>query len=87
MCLAVPAEVISIVDQVANCRVGEGETTVTASLMVLDEDIKPGDFLIIHAGFAIRKLDPVEAQETLKILRDVMAAAEEAGIKQDCVVI
>ncbi|GAB6126115.1 HypC/HybG/HupF family hydrogenase formation chaperone [Humidesulfovibrio idahonensis] len=87
MCLAVPAEVISIEDQVATCRVGEGETTVTASLMVLDEDIKPGDFLIIHAGFAIRKLDPVEAQETLKILRDVMAAAEEAGIKQDCVVI
>ena len=87
MCLAVPAEVISIEDQVATCRVGEGETTVTASLMVLDEDIKPGDFLIIHAGFAIRKLDPLEAQETLKILRDVMAAAEEAGIKQDCVVI
>jgi hydrogenase expression/formation protein HypC len=85
MCLAVPAEIISIEDQVATCRVGEGETTVTASLMVLDEDIKPGDFLIIHAGFAIRKLDPVEAQETLKILRDVMAAAEEAGIKQDCV--
>ncbi|MDR3640586.1 MAG: HypC/HybG/HupF family hydrogenase formation chaperone [Humidesulfovibrio sp.] len=84
MCLAVPAEVISIEDQVAACRVGEGETTVTASLMVLDEEIKIGDFLIIHAGFAIRKLDAVEAQETLKILRDVLAAAEEAGIKQDC---
>ena len=85
MCLAVPAEVISIADEVATCRVGEGDTTVTASLMVLDQEIVVGDYLIIHAGFAIRKLDPVEAQETLKILRDVMAAAEEAGIKQDCV--
>ncbi len=83
MCLAVPAEVISIVDEVATCRVGEGATTVTASLMVLDEEIKIGDYLIIHAGFAIRKLDPVEAQQTLQILRDVIAAAEEAGIVQD----
>jgi hydrogenase expression/formation protein HypC len=86
MCLAVPAEVIAIEDQVATCRVGEGDTTVTASLMILDEEIKLGDYLIIHAGFAIRKLDQTEALETLKILRDVMAAAEEAGIKQDCVV-
>ena len=87
MCLAVPAEVIAIVDEVATCRVGEGDTTVTASLMVLDEEIKLGDYLIIHAGFAIRKLDPVEAQQTLQILRDVIAAAEEAGITQDRVVI
>lgn len=87
MCLAVPAEVISIEDQVATCRVGEGDTTVTASLMILDDAVVPGDFLIIHAGFAIRKLDPVEARETLQILRDVIAAAEEAGIKQDNVVI
>ena len=87
MCLAVPAEVISIEDQVATCRVGEGDTTVTASLMVLDEEIALGDFLIIHAGFAIRKLDALEAKQTLQILRDVMAAAEEAGIKQDTVVI
>jgi hydrogenase expression/formation protein HypC len=87
MCLAVPAEIISIADQIATCRVGEGETTLSASLMVLDDEVKPGDYLIIHAGFAIRKLDAAEAQETLKILRDVMAAAEEAGIKQDCIVI
>lgn len=87
MCLAVPAEVITIEDQVATCRVGEGNTTVAASLMILDDAVAPGDFLIIHAGFAIRKLDPVEARETLQILRDVMAAAEEAGIKQDNVVI
>lgn len=84
MCLAVPAEVVSITDQVATCRVGEGETTITASLMVLDDEVKPGDYIIIHAGFAIRKLDPVEARETLQVLRDVMAAAEEAGIRQDC---
>jgi len=87
MCLAVPAEIIEISDNVATCRVGEGNTTLNASLMILDDEVAPGDFLIIHAGFAIRKLDRVEAQETLKILRDVMQAAEEAGIKQDNIVI
>lgn len=85
MCLAVPAEIIEIADDVATCRVGEGDTTVNASLMILDEEVALGDYLIIHAGFAIRKLHPEEARETLKILRDVIAAAEEAGITQDCV--
>ena len=66
---------------------GEGETTINASIMILDEEVGIGDFLIIHAGFAIRKLDRKEAQETLQILRDVMQAAEEAGIKQDDLVI
>lgn len=83
MCLAVPAEIIEISEGVATCRVGEGNTTINASLMILDDEVGPGDFLIIHAGFAIRKLDRAEALETLKILRDVMQAAEEAGIKQD----
>ena len=87
MCLAVPAEIIEISDGVATCRVGEGETTINASIMILDEEVGIGDFLIIHAGFAIRKLDRKEAQETLQILREVMQAAEEAGIKQDDLVI
>jgi len=86
MCLAVPAEIIEIADEVATCRVGEGETMVHASLMILDEEVAPGDYLIIHAGFAICKLHPEEARETLKILRDVINAAEEAGITQDRVV-
>ncbi len=86
MCLAVPAEIISIANDVATCRVGEGDTTINASLMVLDEAVAAGDFLIVHAGFAIRKLDPQEAKETLKILRDVIQAAEEAGVVQDRVV-
>jgi len=83
MCLAVPAEIIEIADDVATCRVGEGETLVHASLMILDEEVTLGDYLIIHAGFAIRKLHPEEARETLKVLRDVIKAAEEAGVVQD----
>lgn len=72
MCLAIPAEIIEINDGVATCKVGEGETTVQASIMLLDEEVTLGDYIIIHAGFALRKLDHKEAQETLKILRDMV---------------
>ena len=72
MCLAIPAEIIDITDGVATCKVGEGETTVQASIMLLDEEVTLGDYIIIHAGFALRKLDPLEAAETLKILRDMV---------------
>ncbi|MEF2144895.1 MAG: HypC/HybG/HupF family hydrogenase formation chaperone [Desulfovibrionaceae bacterium] len=83
MCLAVPAEIIEIENGVATCRVGEGTATVQASLLVMDEDVGLGDFVIIHAGFAIRKLDPKEAEESLKILRELVQAAQEAGLNVD----
>jgi len=77
MCLAIPAKIESIDNGVAQCRVGEGETFVTASLMLLDQEAGLGDYVIIHAGFAIRKLDLKEAQESLTILRDLANAYEE----------
>lgn len=72
MCLAIPAEILEINDGVATCKVGEGDTTVQASIMLLDEEVTLGDYIIIHAGFALRRLDPKEAQETLQILRDMV---------------
>ncbi|WP_028577453.1 HypC/HybG/HupF family hydrogenase formation chaperone [Desulfomicrobium escambiense] len=81
MCLAIPAKIESIENGVAQCRVGEGETFVTASLMLLDQEATLGDYVIIHAGFAIRKLDLKEAQETLTILRDLANAYDEVQRK------
>ena len=69
MCLAVPAEVLSIENDIAVCRVDRGETTVKASLMLLPETPEIGEFLIIHAGFALRLLDREEAEESLRALR------------------
>lgn len=83
MCLAIPAKVEVIENGVAQCRVGEGETFVSASLMLLDEEVTFGDYVIIHAGFAIRKLDLKEAQESLTILRDLANAYEEVQRKYD----
>lgn len=83
MCLAVPIEILEINGDMVTGRVGEGDSTIETSIMLLDEKVEPGDWIIVHAGFALRKLDPQEAQETLKILRDIVRLTEEAGIKQD----
>ena len=81
MCLAVPAEVIEIGENdLATCRVGESTATVGCSLMICDQEVSVGDYVVIHAGFAIRKLDPKEAEESLKILRDLVDAADARGI-------
>lgn len=68
MCVGVPMQVISvdgddIVAEVDGVR-------RSASLMMLADDVKVGDFLIIHAGFAISKLDEDEARETLELMRE-----------------
>jgi hydrogenase expression/formation protein HypC len=41
-----------------------------ASLMILDDEVRIGDFVIVHAGFAIARLDEVEAKETLAMMRE-----------------
>lgn len=83
MCLAIPAKIESITNGVAQCRVGEGETFVSASMLLLDEEATIGDYVIIHAGFAIRKLDLKEAQESLTILRDLANAYEQERLKYE----
>ncbi len=78
MCLAVPVQVTALDNAVATCRLGESETTIQASLLLLDEEVAEGDYLLVHAGFALRKLDPEEAGKTLDLLRQ-MAAQEDFG--------
>jgi len=47
-----------------------------ASLLLL-EDAQVGDYVIVHAGFAIHKLDEAAARETLDLLREALAAVEK----------
>jgi len=49
-----------------------------ASLMILDDEVMVGDFVIVHAGFAISKLDEQEAQETLQMMREVFRQEDMA---------
>jgi hydrogenase expression/formation protein HypC len=46
--------------------------------MMLDEAVVVGDYVIVHAGFAIARLDPAEAQETLSLMRQVFRLEDMA---------
>ena len=63
-------------DGIARCRVGESDTYVTTSTALLPEPPKPGEYVIVHAGFALRTLEPADAEETLKLLREILAASK-----------
>lgn len=69
MCLGVPMQIVSIdgTDAVAEIDGVRRE----ASLMLLDEPVAEGDYVIVHAGFAITRLDEAEALETLAIMREI----------------
>ena len=75
MCLAIPAQVVELQEQgMARVRVGESQTYLTASMLLLPEPPKVGDYVIVHAGFALHSLTPEQAQESLAALREVAEA-------------
>lgn len=72
MCLAVPVCVTEVLENNnAKVRVGDGETFLIVSTMLLDKAPKVGDYMIVHAGFALRVLEEKEASEALTLLREV----------------
>ncbi|MCK4487735.1 MAG: HypC/HybG/HupF family hydrogenase formation chaperone [Desulfobacterales bacterium] len=71
MCLAIPARVTKIEGNMATIEVGG--VTRSASLMLVT-DVVVGDYVIVHAGFAIHRVDPEEAQESLRLLRELATA-------------
>jgi hydrogenase expression/formation protein HypC len=44
-----------------------------ASVMLLDEDVAVGDYVIVHAGFALSRLDEAYAEETIRMMREIFA--------------
>jgi len=75
MCYAIPAKVLEIQDGTAKVDYGGVSKHVNISLM---EKCTIGDYVLIHAGFAIEKLDKRSAEETLQIIRSEMSKAKES---------
>ena len=73
MCLAIPAKVVEIEDNMGTIDMEGIKREV--SLLLL-EDAKTGDYVIVHAGFAIHKIDETEAMESLKILREMASLVD-----------
>ena len=67
MCLSIPAKVESIDCDMAHVSVGGAR--YNASLQMLD-DVKVGDYVLLHTGFAIQKLSEEDARESLKVFEE-----------------
>ena len=74
MCLAVPAEIKKIEGAVATVDYGGAKRTANISLV----EAKVGDYVIVHAGYAIQVMDREEAEKTLDIFRE-MLEQEDTG--------
>ncbi len=75
MCLAIPGEIVEIQDEMATVRIGEALRK--ASLLLLPDGAEVGDYVIVHAGFALHTVDPDEAMESLRLLQELAACAPD----------
>jgi hydrogenase expression/formation protein HypC len=68
MCLSIPAKVLSVDGVIARASVGGA--IVNTSLHLVD-DVKIGDYVLIHSGFALQKISEQEALETIRIIEEL----------------
>lgn len=78
MCLGIPGKIISIYENHGTkmAKIDFGGVSREACIEVIPE-AKPGDWTIIHAGFALNLLSEAEAQETLDVLQEMSELAEQ----------
>lgn len=76
MCLAIPMKVIAIDNDRATCVIGDVEREVRLSLL---PEVRLGEYVIVHAGFAIQILNEKEAQETLQLFAEFQGDIGETG--------
>jgi hydrogenase expression/formation protein HypC len=70
MCLAIPALIIE--KQGNQARADIGGVVREISLELVDRPAEVGDYVLVHAGFAIRRLDEEDAKETLRLMREIL---------------
>jgi hydrogenase expression/formation protein HypC len=79
MCLGIPARVVAIVDAEAGiARAEVGGVRRDVSTLMLDEGgVAVGDWVLVHVGFALAKIDEAEAEATLRLLHELGTAGRE----------
>ncbi len=81
MCLAAPAKVISITNNEAVVDYNGVQTTTR--LDTLTEPVAPGDYVLIHTGFAIRRLSAEDGEETLKLFDQLAESLNDSAETTD----
>jgi hydrogenase expression/formation protein HypC len=76
MCLSVPARVVAVHDaHWATVEVGGTSKRVSIDLV---EDVQPGEYVLVHVGFALQKVDEEEARLTLELFEEMLRAEADA---------
>jgi hydrogenase expression/formation protein HypC len=74
MCLAIPVQVTEVLpDNMAKVTL-DGVSKVISTALV--DDVQVGDYLVLHVGYALAKIEPEEAERTLVLLREMAEGAE-----------
>jgi len=71
MCLAIPAKILRVMGSEAEADFGGIRRRINITLL---DDVKEGDYVIVHAGFAIQKLSKEDAEKTLALWREILAS-------------
>lgn len=80
MCLAVPVRIESVIDDSeAIVDIGGLKKKISTALV---EDVYPGDYVILHVGYALEKLDTDEAETTLRLLHELAQNSPETDIME-----
>ncbi|MCB1477487.1 MAG: HypC/HybG/HupF family hydrogenase formation chaperone [Tepidamorphaceae bacterium] len=75
MCLAIPAKVIELDEgDMATVALEGVKKRISVALL---EDVTPGDYVLVHVGYALHKVSPEEADRTLKLMAEAGVLAEE----------
>jgi len=77
MCISFPGRIIAFKEdnEIAVLEIGGTEREV--SLTLIDDAVSLGDYVLSHAGFAIHKIDPDEAQKSIALFQELIAAEDE----------
>jgi hydrogenase expression/formation protein HypC len=78
MCLAIPARVVAIDPAADTATVALGAVTKDISLALVD-DLAPGDYVLVHVGYALSRISPEEAERTLALMAEVAQFAEPSA--------
>jgi hydrogenase expression/formation protein HypC len=78
MCLAIPGKVIDIADDPFGVRMGRANFGGIVKQVCLQytPEVQPGDYVLVHVGFALGKVDEAEAERTFKLLEEMEQLGE-----------
>jgi len=84
MCLSIPSKIKSIDKEMNTCVVDTMGVERGASLDLIDQDVVVGDYVLIHIGFAMNKINEEDALESLKVYQEIIDKMEEKD-KQEAI--